>query len=84
MKTEYKYKSFNIKIVTNHKLREPNVWDAFIFINGSPISSGLHQIEYPYKIHSSEEDAIVYARLAAEFVVDHPTGSSVDLDKLLR
>ncbi len=84
METEYNYGGHTIKVVAFQKIQEPCVWDCTIHIGGNRVPLGLFSTHYPAKHHPNGDEALGYGKKAAEFVVNHPAGSSGTLDELLR
>ena len=84
METEYNYGGHTIKVVAFQKIQEPCVWDCTIHIDGNRVPLGLFSTHYPAKHHPNGDEALGYGKKAAEFVVNHPAGSSGTLDELLR
>ena len=84
METEYLHSGHTIKVVTFQKLKEPSVWESTIHIDGNRVALGLFSTHYPPKHHPSEDEALVYGKKAAEFVVDHPAGSNKMIDEMLK
>ena len=83
MEIEYKHGGHTTKVVAIQKLQEPCVWESAIYIDGNRVPLGLFSTHYPAKHHPSESDAFAYGKKAAEFVVDHPAGSTKTLDEML-